>query len=310
MVDEWPQFYKKHVMEGSPFDLENNDAYSRWKECKLKDYPTKIEDLQVEVNDPRNFTQSEFEALLQRCSKANMAIYVGKTGTDPDPEIPLSVGRRFGVCGISKNWLADENALSSLTLTENPSHNQLAPYTNSALNWHTDGYYNPPKEQIHSMMLHSIQRAASGGENRFVDHEIAYILLREENPEHIQALMCPDALSIPPRMNEGEVERHTVTGPVFRITDSGDLHMRYTIRKKNVIWTQNPAMKSAKLSLRKILDGDSSYTFRTLLKAGSGLVSNNVLHARSSFLDDETNKRHFYRSRYFDRLNGTSVLGD
>ena len=60
----------------------------------------------------------------------------------------------------------------------------------------------------------------------------------------------------------------------------------------------------------KILDGDSSYTFRTLLKAGSGLVSNNVLHARSSFLDDETNKRHFYRSRYFDRLNGTSVLGD
>ena len=103
---------------------------------------------------------------------------------------------------------------------------------------------------------------------------------------------------------------HTVTGPVFRIPDSGDLHMRYTIRKKNVIWIQNPEMKSAKLSLRKILDGDSSYTFRTLLKAGSGLVSNNVLHARSSFLDDETNKRHFYRSRYFDRLNGTSVLGD
>ena len=38
-------------METSPFDLRNDDAYSRWKENKLKNYPTKLEDLQVEVND-------------------------------------------------------------------------------------------------------------------------------------------------------------------------------------------------------------------------------------------------------------------
>ena len=30
-------------METSPFDLGNKDAYARWRDAKLKDYPTKIE---------------------------------------------------------------------------------------------------------------------------------------------------------------------------------------------------------------------------------------------------------------------------
>ena len=295
-------------METSPFDLGDRDAYSRWKEAKLKDYPTKIEDLQVEVNDPRKFSKSELEALIKCCRKTNMAIYVGKTGTDPDPEIPLSVGRQFGVYNINKNWLADDNALSSLTLNENPIKDPLAPYTNSALNWHTDGYYNSNNEQIQSMMLHSVQRAAIGGENSFLDHEIAYILLRDENPDHILALMQKNVLSIPPRKSGGNLVRKKVTGPVFRITNSGNLHMRYTIRKKNVIWRKNYVTESAQIALKQILDRETSFVFRTILKPGSGLVSNNIIHARSSFVDDKIHKRHFFRSRYFDRLNGTSVF--
>ena len=53
--------------------------------------------------------------------------------------------------------------------------------------------------------------------------------------------MQNDVLSIPPRKNNGNLERNTVTGPVFRITDSGNLHMRYTIRKKNIIWSNKNA---------------------------------------------------------------------
>jgi len=295
-------------METSPFDLGNKYAYARWRDAKLKDYPTKIEDLQVEVNDPRKFSKNELKALMKRCRKTNMAIYIGKTENNPDPEIPLSVGRQFGVCNIDKNWLADDNALSSLTLNINPKKNLLAPYTNSALNWHTDGYYNSSNEQIQSMILHAVQRAANGGENSFFDHEIAYIFLRDENPEHISALMQKDVLSIPPRKNNGNLERITATGPVFRITNSGNLHMRYTIRKKNIIWSKNNSTKSAIKSLKNLLDSETSFLFKTILKPGSGLVSNNILHARSSFVDDKIHKRHFYRSRYFDRLNGTSVF--
>lgn len=297
-------------MKNSPFDLGNNDAYARWKEDKLKNYPSKLEDLQVEVNDPRKFSKIELEELMRRCRKTNMAIYVGKTGNNPDPEIPLSIGRQFGVHKIDKNWLAGDNSVSSLKLQENPKDKQLAPYTSNALNWHTDGYYNSNNEQIQSMMLHSVQSASKGGENKFFDHEIAYILLRDENPDHIISLMKNDVLTIPPRLNDGKLERNAVTGPVFRITKSGNLHMRYTIRKKNVIWSNNKSAESAKKALKKILDTNKSFVFKTILNPGSGLVSNNIIHARNSFVNNHLQKRHFYRSRYFERLNGTSALAN
>src|SRR5512139_2535631 len=69
----------------SPFNLDNNDLYQRWRDQKLKGYPTGLGDLLVEINDPRKLTDSEFAALQQRCRKSNMALYASKTGTDPDP---------------------------------------------------------------------------------------------------------------------------------------------------------------------------------------------------------------------------------
>jgi hypothetical protein len=293
-------------MEDSPFDLANNETYLRWRDRKLKKYPQKIDELLVEINDPRKLKQSEFEALLKRCRKTNMAIYAGRTGTDPDPEIPFSIGRCFGVSGLNKNGLADENALTSLKVLKDEIHQNYIPYTSKALNWHTDGYYNSSKEQIHSMMLHSLQGAASGGENGLMDHEIAYIILRDENPEHIRALMSPNVLSIPPRVGEkGELARRTQIGPVFRINAQGKLHMRFTIRKKYVIWEDNPQTIKAVSALRKILSGDSAYIFHRKLESGMGILSNNVLHNRSSFVNDADHVRHYYRSRYFERISGT-----
>jgi hypothetical protein len=66
-------------MDINPFDLEDNDTYWRWRESKLKDYPTKFDNLLVEVNNPRKLRQREFDALQQRCRKANMAVYVGNS---------------------------------------------------------------------------------------------------------------------------------------------------------------------------------------------------------------------------------------
>ena len=295
-------------MDISPFDLEDNETYWRWRDRKLKDYPTKFEDLLVEINDPRHLKQAEFEALQMRCRKANMAVYTSKTGDDPDPEIPFAIARQFGVSGINKNWLADNNSLTSLSATETGMRQQYIPYTNQAINWHTDGYYNSQEEQIHSMMLHSVQKAESGGENSLLDHEITYILLRDTDPEHIREMMLPDALSIPPRLDEnGEILRKTETGPVYSLSATGDLHMRYTIRKKNVVWADRSGTRTAVKLLNQILDVDSENVFSILLEPGMGLISNNVLHGRNAFVDDEINTRHFFRSRYFERLRGTGV---
>src|SRR5574340_947592 len=173
----------------SPFNLDNDDLYQRWRDQKLIGYPTGLGDLLVEINDPRKLTDSEFAALQQRCRKTNMALYASKTGTDPDPEIPLSMGRRFGLQSINKNWLADETGLTSLTVRNEGVRQNYIPYTNRAINWHTDGYYNAANRQIHALNLHVVMQAASGGENQLMDHEIAYILLREKNPDFIRALM-------------------------------------------------------------------------------------------------------------------------
>ena len=95
------------------------------------------------------------------------------------------------------------------------------------------------------------------------------------------------------------------TGPVFSITATGKLHMRFTIRKKQVIWADNSQTKAALSALRKILTSDSPYIFKLQLESGMGLLSNNVLHNRSAFVNDSEHVRHFYRSRYFDRIKGT-----
>ncbi|MBI5463217.1 MAG: TauD/TfdA family dioxygenase [Gammaproteobacteria bacterium] len=298
----------KAVAAFSPFLLENTDHYCRWRDAKLNRYPIDLADRLVEIDDPRTLRQSEFEALLARCRKTNMAVYIGKTGTDPDPEIPLSIGRRFGVQGLNKNWLADVTGLTSLKVVDDGPRRNYIPYTNRAINWHTDGYYNRASEQIQSLLLHVVQRAASGGENALMDHEIAYILLRERNPDYIRALMAPKTMTIPARIEDGQVARKEEAGPVFSVTASGDLHMRYTIRVNNVIWADDPLTREALAYLEALLNSDSPYIYRGLLQPGMGLVSNNVLHDRAAFTDDAEHTRHYYRARYFDRLAGTGVL--
>jgi hypothetical protein len=62
------------------------------------------------------------------------------------------------------------------------------PYTHKPINWHTDGYYNTLDRRILGMTLHCAQDAEAGGENALLDHEIAYIQLRDANPDYIAAL--------------------------------------------------------------------------------------------------------------------------
>ena len=298
----------KPTVVSSPFSLDNDDLYQRWRDRKLKNYPQTLGDLLVEINDPRTLTDSEHAALLARCRKTNMALYAGKTGADPDPEIPLALGRRFGLHYLNKNWLADENGLTSLTVRTDGVRQNYIPYTNRAIHWHTDGYYNTADKQIHALNLHVVQQAASGGENALMDHEVAYMLLRDRNPDYIRALMGPRAMTIPARIDEaGTIARPEEPGPVFRILPSGDLHMRYTIRVNNVMWADDPLSREALAYLHQILHSDSPYIYRGRLESGMGLVSNNVLHDRAAFTDDATHKRHYYRARYFDRLAGTGI---
>lgn len=292
-----------HTMSNSPFNLDNNDHYLGWRERKLENIPRELGDLVVEIDDPKRLSEREHEAMLRCIRKANMVIYAGKTGDDPDKEIPQSLARQFGLRRLNHNWLADEDGITSLTVNEKGAHPAYIPYTDRPIHWHTDGYYNPIHEQVHGLLLHCVHSAASGGENALMDHEVAYILLRDANPSHISALMQSDAMTIPPGTDIHGKRREATIGPVFSVTDHGQLHMRYTARRHNIQWKDDQATRDAVTALESLLNSDSEFIFRGRLEAGMGLVSNNVLHDRAGFEDRAgLPRRLLYRARYFDRI--------
>ncbi len=296
------------IMSMTPFRLENREQYLRWRDEKLENAATSIDELIVEVENPRDLSSREYGAILRRCIDSNMAIYVSPSGNDPDRGIVHALARQMGLRAIDNNWLGDEDGLTSLTTQDDADHAGYIPYSNRPIKWHTDGYYNPPERQVRGLLLHCVESAERGGANALLDHEIAWLLLREKEPAYIEALMQPDAMTIPARERDGTVVRKAETGPVFSVDPAtGNLHMRYTARTRSIEWKDDPVTREAVRELAAILDSDLPYIIRGRLEPGMGLICNNVLHDREGFDDSPRKKRLLYRARYYDRIANTDV---
>ena len=290
---------------GSPFDLDNDTAYHAWLENKMDDYPQDIEDIIVEINDPRKLRKAEYKVIRDLIKKTNMAIYAGNTGNDPDKSIPEELARQFGLTHPDNNRGADDG-ITALRVAKDEWRSDYIPYTNKSIHWHTDGYYNTQEEKINALFLHCVSPAVSGGENALLDHEIIYIRLRQANPDYIRVLMEQDVMMIPANINkQGEMIRPDRYGPVFSVSPDGDLHMRYTARTRSIQWKQDALVSEALALLHGYLHTDSPYIYRGTLQSGQGLISNNVLHDRSGFEEDDEHKRLLYRMRYYQRIANT-----
>lgn len=292
-------------MTDSPFDLANGAAYAAWRECKLDTAPRRLEDILVSVRDPRRLSAGERGQLLDRCARANMAVYAGATGSDPDKEIPRLLGLQLGLRTLDGHWLTDNDGISPLSVTgaeERGERREFIPYTDKPIRWHTDGYYNTPDHTVRGLILHCVQSAASGGENQLLDHDIAYILLRDESPDFVRALSAPDVMTIPARTDDSGVARAEQPGPVFSVDDGNFLHMRYTARKVSIAWKPDAATVAAVAALERILATPTPWTLHGRLEPGMGLVCNNVLHDRSGFTETAEKRRLLYRARYYERV--------
>lgn len=286
----------------NPFDLDDDETYRRWRDQKLASAPASAEELIVNVRDPRKLMPHEHDALSERIRRCNMAIYAGNF-TGSDTELLCLVGTQFGLNQLDANWLSGEDGISAIQVFEGGTRKHYIPYTDKPIKWHTDGYYNPPDRQIRGMVLHCVRAAASGGENRLMDHEMAYLLLREENPEHIFALMQADAMTIPERVDESDGVRTAQSGPVFSLDTRGHLHMRYTARTRSIVWKQDAATRAAVAALEQLLASNSPYIYQARLEPGMGLLCNNVLHDRAAFADEAASPRLLYRARFLDRIH-------
>lgn len=288
------------------FDLDNDSAYGRWRTRKLENYPLTTDELFVEVKDPCELTAAERKAIIERCRKTNMAIYACSPARATDKLAVGRLGEQLGLCRLDANLCADTDNITSIRVMPTGRQREYIPYSNRLLNWHTDGYYNPPSQRIRAFIIHCVLDAASGGENALLDPEIVYLRIRDHNPSYIAALMQTDVMHIPANIDQGTEIRRAESGPVFTLDIATcTLHMRYTARKHNIEWKSDSLVRAAVRFLEGLLTSDDRYTFRHRLEPGQGLVCNNVLHNRSAFINDAGHERLFYRARYYDRIAGT-----
>lgn len=296
-IQDWP---------ASPFHPDNTTAYQQWRSSKLADLPASVNDLVVDVMDAGHLSKNEIDALLDRLQRYNSAVYRQKAIAADHKAVAHAVGNIFHMNNLDKHLCAEDDAISSLqVMPEGTTHEGYIPYTNRAINWHTDGYYNTPDKQIRSMLLHCASAAARGGENQILDHELLYIQLRDRNPEYIRVLMEADVMTIPANVSNGVEIRPAMTGPVFSIDPAnGALHMRFTARTRSIEWKDNELVSEAVACLHSLLTKDNPYVMSLRLAEGEGLLSNNVLHNRTAFQNDVDagQERLIYRARYYDRI--------
>ena len=146
----------------SPFAPGEDAAYRAWRAARLAAYPASFDELIVPVRDPRALTAAEYAALARAIARANMAVYAS-ADTAEDRDLPRLLARQFGLTRLDHNWLADDDGISSVTVTGQAGRADFIPYTNKPIRWHTDGYYNPPARRIRAMVLHCVRPAAAGG---------------------------------------------------------------------------------------------------------------------------------------------------
>ena len=289
-------------MPSSPFLLDNRESYAAWRNAKLSSGG--IPEL-IEIEDPGNLRETELQALLKTARRCNFALF---NVTSPPADMAGALrafGHRLGLLDLDQNLCAEDSGVSEITVKPTATDHTYIPYTNRPLGWHTDGYYNAGERQVHAWLLYCARPASEGGANELMDHEIAYIRLRDENPEWIRALMAPDAFTIPGNVERGAQIRPDHSGPVFSISPhDGQLHMRYSARQRNVSWKDDTPTREAAAYLLDLFRRGDDHMFRCRLKSGEGVISNNVLHRRDGFRDDPRNgeKRLIYRARYYQRL--------
>ena len=294
------------------YRLDRNEIYQHWRDDKLAHAPTDAGELLVEIQDIGAPSLEETDKITTLCRQSNMAVYSCRSACDDEAIVRAKTeafNNHFGLHRFESHRSMTPDGLVSIEVVNEPHEGRAGfiPYTDKPISWHTDGYYNPTASRIKAMTLHCVRPAPEGGVNEMFDPEIAYIRLRDENPAYVEALSHRRTLTIPAFADDNGATRAQSVGPVFtwdRYT--GNLHMRFTDRKRNIEWQNSEILNEALAFLRHVLATDK-HVLRYKMEAGQGIICNNVLHNRSAFSDDSEpgQGRLLMRARYLDRIEGT-----
>jgi alpha-ketoglutarate-dependent taurine dioxygenase len=293
----------------SPYLLENEGKYQAWRARKLQ-YRQELSATTVfELDQQGRVPSSMLQALRKQVAAYNFVIF--QSISELRKVEFLALNRQFGLVQLDANLGADEDRVTSLQVVDDEDDRaQYIPYTNRAMNWHTDGYYNPHERHIDAFALYCVNQAARGGGNYLFDHEMMYMLIRDQSPDALAALMCDDMLRIPANVQNNRVIRAEESGPVFSLqANNCALNMRYTSRPQNIVWKADKRSTAALNLVREILMDDSAM-IEVRLQQRQGIVCNNILHGRQAFHDTAGQPaRLIYRARYRNAIDLDKGLG-
>jgi alpha-ketoglutarate-dependent taurine dioxygenase len=286
----------------SPFLLENQDEYCDWRRHKLVACQS-LNALKVfQLDDQRLMPAESMEALRQQLQAFNFILFDAGDGFTQQDFLRLNQQM-----GLTRCEPDEEAAGETVTLLKQVAATdqraRYIPFSNRALNWHTDGYYNSPQYRLNAFALFCKHQSKAGGENFLLDHELLYIKIRDAAPDLIQALMNNGVMRVPENIRGGKMVREEIPGPVYSVDSiDGFLNMRFSSRPKHIIWKQDKTSQAALKMITDILT-DREIAFELKLNAGEGIICNNILHGRRAFDDtDSSNPRLYYRTRYYDRI--------
>lgn len=289
-------------------DLADTAAWNRWRAAKIR--------VSEEINQRPAVAVGALDApdpdavaeLRRRCELCNHALYAARPGKMSVAETSAALvafAGRLGLAGTEDHRSAGDSGVVALQTCSDEGKRGYIPYTSKAMNWHTDGYYNAPDRRVTAFVLHCYQQALAGGENQLMDPEVAYLRLRDVDPDFVRALMHPEAMTIPEnREPDGSIRPDSV-GPVFFPDPAtGRLQMRYTARTRSIHWRDDPATIEAADWLRGWLAAGDPLMLQVRLQPGQGILNNNVLHNRTRFEDGpaEGGSRIILRARFHVRV--------
>jgi len=303
-----------YSVPNSPFLPENESAYQQWKKAKLERCHQANPHRVVNIADPAKLSPKTMAELAVQLESSNFVIFeIESAGSGFSTDDFLAFGHQLGLHRIDTNPGAEANGVTMLSAVDpEDKQSRYIPYTNRALNWHTDGYYNPEGSRVDAFSLYCVNQAGQGGDNFMLDHEMVYMQIRDANPDLLAALMKSDVMVVPANILNSRVVRPTKSGPVFSVDSlSGRLNMRYSARPQNIGWKDDALSKRAVDRVREVLM-ENEYITRVKLKSGQGIVCNNVLHGRRAFTDSPAGEssRLYYRVRYYDAITYPGTKAD
>ncbi len=289
---------------GKQWEINESQVYNAWRAHKIEHAARQHDINFTNIEDLAHPTLSERDLILTQCSINGFAFY---TSNQPKSDESIALALRkftdeFGLKIGESHRSASNHSVVALKVTSNENQRGFIPYSRKAMNWHTDGYYNPANDTIRSFVLHCARPAGQGGQNQLIDPEIAYMRLRDLNPDYITALRASDAMTIPANTESDGSIRPASIGPVFKV-ENGALLMRYTARTRSIAWSAKAAAAAA--ALQDLLENETEFLIQTTLQAGQGVLSNNALHNRTGFdAGSDPSQRLMYRIRFHNRIEG------